>query len=68
MFADRYFSELGDRLATMHPELDIIVMIDMDGKISYRTVRDDINLGEFAKAYAEAAMPKQLALNLNPKK
>lgn len=51
VFADRYFSELGDRLATMHPELDIIVMIDMDGKISYRTVRDDINLGEFAKAY-----------------
>lgn len=51
VFADRYFSELGNRLAIMHPELDIIVMIDMDGIISYRTVKENINLGEFARAY-----------------
>lgn len=68
VFADRYFSELGNRLATMHPELDIIVMIDMDGKISYRTVRDDINLGEFARAYGGGGHAKAAGSQFNSQK
>lgn len=58
VFADHNFSELGNRLAKMHPELDIIIMIDMDGTVSYRTVKEDINLGEFAKAYGGGGHPK----------
>ena len=46
VFAEKYFSELGNRLCQMHPEIDFVAMIDMDGKVSYRTIKDDINLGE----------------------
>ena len=58
VFADHNFSELGNRLAKMHQELDIIIMIDMDGTVSYRTVKEDVNLGEFAKAYGGGGHPK----------
>lgn len=53
VFAERYFSELGNRLSELHPELDYIAMIDVAGrKVSYRTVKDDIDLGkEIAHAY-----------------
>lgn len=46
VFAEKYFSELGNRLCKMHPEVDFIAMINMDGTVSYRTVKDDINLGK----------------------
>lgn len=46
VFAEKYFSELGNRLSELHPELDYIAMIDIArGTVSYRTIRDDINLG-----------------------
>ncbi len=52
VFAESYFSELGNRLAILHPELDLIAMISMNGKISYRTVKDDIDLGkDFASVF-----------------
>ncbi len=37
----------------MTPELDYVVMIDIcSGKVSYRTTRDDLNLGtEIAHSY-----------------
>lgn len=46
VFAEQYFSELGNRLCELHPELDYVVMIDLcNGKLSFRTIRDNINLG-----------------------
>lgn len=46
VFAEKYFSELGNRLSELHPELDYIAMVDISyGGVSYRTVRDDIDLG-----------------------
>ena len=53
VFAERFFSELGNRLCQMTPELDYVVMIDIcNGKVSYRTTRDDLNLGtEIAHSY-----------------
>ena len=46
VFAERYMSELGNRLSELHPELDYIAMIDIGfGGVSYRTVREDIDLG-----------------------
>ena len=46
VFAERYFSELGNRLSELHPELDYIAMIDIGfGGVSYRTIKDDIDLG-----------------------
>ena len=46
VFAERYFSELGNRLSELNPELDYIAMVDIGfGGVSYRTIRDDIDLG-----------------------
>ena len=46
VFAEKYVSELGNRLCQIHPEIDFIAMINMDGTVSYRTIKDDINLGK----------------------
>ena len=47
VFAEKYVSELGNKLCKMHPEIDFIAMIDMGTKtVSYRTVKDDIDLGK----------------------
>ena len=46
IFAEQYFSELGNRLCEMHPELSYVAMIDIcGGKVSYRTIRDDLDVG-----------------------
>lgn len=46
VFAERYFSELGNRLCEMHSEIDFVAMISMNGTVSYRTIKDDIDLGK----------------------
>ena len=59
VFADRYQSELGNRLCTMHPELDFVAMIDMNGVISYRTVKENIDLGkDIASVFGGGGHPK----------
>lgn len=60
VFAERYFSELGNRLCEMYPELAYIVMVDVaHGTVSYRTIREDIDLGgEIAHAYGGGGHPK----------
>ena len=53
VFAETHQSELGNRLSEMHPELDLIAMVNLDTMhVGYRTVRDDINTGrDFATMY-----------------
>ena len=46
VFAEKYFSELGNKLCQMRPEIDFVAMIDMSGTVSYRTIKDDIDLGK----------------------
>lgn len=60
IFAERYFSELGNRLCETHTELAYIAMIDIShGTVSYRTIRDNINLGtEIAHNYGGGGHPK----------
>lgn len=59
VFAEKYFSELGNRLCQMHPEFDFVAMINMDGTVSYRTIRDDIDLGkDVAKVFGGGGHPK----------
>ena len=50
VFAEQVLSELGDKLGEMFPEFDLIAMINMGTQtISYRTQRDNVNLGDIAK-------------------
>lgn len=59
VFAEKYFSELGNRLCKMHPEIDFVVMIDMDGTVSYRTIKEDLDLGQnIAKQFGGGGHPK----------
>ena len=60
VFAEKYVSELGNRLCKMHPEIDYVAMIDMGSKtISYRTVKDDIDLGkDVAQLFGGGGHPK----------
>lgn len=59
VFAEKYFSELGNRLCKIHPEIDFVAMIDMDGTISYRTIKDDIDLGkDVAALFGGGGHPK----------
>ena len=49
IFAELYRSELGNDLAEFYKdEVDVIMIINMNRSISFRGIRDDINLGEFA--------------------
>lgn len=59
VFAEKYFSELGNRLCQIHPEIDFVSMIDMDGTVSYRTVKENIDLGkDVAKLFGGGGHPK----------
>lgn len=60
VFAEKYVSELGNRLCKMHPEIDFVAMIDMTTQtVSYRTVKDDIDLGnDVAKLFGGGGHPK----------
>ena len=58
VFAEKYVSELGNRLCQMNPEIDFIAMINMSGTVSYRTVKDNIDLGKVAKLFGGGGHPK----------
>lgn len=45
VFSERYRSELGNYLSSIHPELDLVVMINISGGLSLRTEKDiDISI------------------------
>ncbi len=44
VFANRFQSELGNQLSELHPEYDFIALINVDGGVSLRTTKEDINL------------------------
>lgn len=50
IFGEQYISELGNDLADMHPELDLIAIFT-GRKISLRSNKADINLGEWSKEH-----------------
>ena len=58
-FADKYISELGNKLCELHPELDFVVLINMSAlTVSYRTVKDNLDLSAIAKGFGGGGHPK----------
>jgi len=52
VFAENNISELGNMICTENPDIDIAFMICPDINIvSMRTIKDDVNLAEFAKKF-----------------
>ncbi|MFY9421445.1 MAG: DHH family phosphoesterase [Bacilli bacterium] len=59
VFAEQYHSELGNKLSENNPHLDFIVIINMSYGVSYRTIKDNIDLGkDIAKVYGGGGHPK----------
>jgi oligoribonuclease NrnB/cAMP/cGMP phosphodiesterase (DHH superfamily) len=68
VFAESYVSELGNSLANMHPELDFIIMVNPTGGISYRAVKDDIDLGaDIASLFGGGGHKKSAGSELDKK-
>lgn len=67
VFADRYVSELGNCLSESNPGLEYIAMIDINrGTVSYRTVKDDIDLGgEIAHSFGGGGHRKAAGSTFN---
>lgn len=72
VFADNNLSEIGNGLCELHPELDFIAMINMRGSVSYRTVKDNFDLGTYVTRLlnggghmksAGSTFPKELRVN-----
>lgn len=51
VFAEKNKSELGNYLSENHPELDLIVLIDASARVSYRTVKDDVDVSILASKH-----------------
>jgi len=58
VFAERYSSELGNKLSEIHPELDFIAIINPSHSVSYRTIKNNIDLGIIAGIYGGGGHPK----------
>lgn len=67
LFAERYFSELGNKLCELHPELDYVAMIDIgDGKVSFRCTREGLDLGgEIAHSFGGGGHKKAAGSTFN---
>lgn len=48
LFASRHKSELGNTICVNHKEIDFIIMINMEGGISLRAIKDNIDLSIIA--------------------
>ena len=65
VFADRYISELGNTICEKHPEIDYVVIVNINaGTVSYRTVKD-IDLSEIAKVFGGGGHPKASGSQFN---
>lgn len=58
IFAEKYISEVGNKICEAHPELDFVVLINPAGFVSYRTVKDNVNVSEIAKTFGGGGHPK----------
>ncbi|MFQ9545331.1 MAG: DHH family phosphoesterase [Clostridium sp.] len=64
VFANQYQSELGNRLSELNSQYDLIAMIG-ENTISYRTIKEDVDCGEFAKLFNGGGHPKAAGSEIN---
>lgn len=64
VFANQYQSELGNRLSELNPQYDLIAMIG-ENTVSYRTTKENINCGKFAKLFEGGGHPKAAGSEIN---
>ncbi len=58
VFGEKYISEVCHALHEKHPKLDLIAMVNLSSRtISYRTNREDVDVGKFAKYFGGGGRP-----------
>lgn len=57
VFAERFHSEIGNRLCEINPDINLVVIINIDYSVSYRTIKD-IDLSLIAKKFGGGGHPK----------
>lgn len=66
VFAEDYQNDIAHQIHHEHPQLDLVAVISMGSrKISYRTQRDDINVGDFAKYFGGGGRPQTAGSQIN---
>lgn len=59
VYGEQYISQLGNELSKENPDLDMIIIINPSkGMVSYRTIHDHVNVGEFAKLHGGGGHPQ----------
>ncbi len=59
IFSEQYVSQLGNELAKKYSELDIIILIDVGAtRISYRNVKEEVDVAVFAQKYGGGGHPR----------
>ena len=67
VFAEKYFSELGNELCTRNPNLDYVAMVNVGTySISYRTIKENIDVGQVAKRYGGGGHQKAAGSKFKP--
>lgn len=51
VFAETLQSQIGNELAKAHDEIDLVAIISFGKSISFRAVKENVNVGEFAKKF-----------------
>lgn len=67
IFAERFISELGNKLCLLNPDIDFIAIISDMKTVSYRSVRDNIDLGKIAKLYGGGGHSKASGSQIDTK-
>ena len=65
-FAENFISEVGNKLGELNPQYDFILVINMSScKMSFRTIKDEIDVSEIAKLFGGGGHPKASGASLN---
>lgn len=51
VFAESNISELGNRLCKLNPEIDLVAIINVNHSVSYRTIKDGVDVSNVAKVF-----------------
>lgn len=57
VFADKFHSELGNTLCEKCEAIDFVAIINMPNRISFRTIKPEVNVGEIAKELGGGGHP-----------
>lgn len=65
IFAEQYHSELGNKLCSLNQDIDFVIIINLSKSVSYRGIKDNIDLGQIAKVFGGGGHSKASGSPIN---